>query len=179
MDTVSIVFGAVVGFFLGALSSFSGKSQSLYVGVAYGNILQVNGRRITSSSGGKTLPEAKSLRLIAIDENGKELDDFSLPANCEVKILFSVGEGSIDEVKALSANITVENVHRINTLSCQSGDIKIKEVHGDIHEITTVSGDVKVESVVNLGRTSTISGDIKVRNLSGTRDRSPKGKKNK
>lgn len=143
-----------------------------------GNILVVNGRRITSSFGGKTIPAAKSFRMIAIGEDGKELDSYSLPVGCEIKIQFSAHEGSIDEVNVASADITIECVHRINKLTCKSGDVKIKQVLGDIHEISVQSGDVKVDSVVNLGPTSAKSGDVKVRNVSGTRDRSPK-KKNK
>jgi hypothetical protein len=164
---------AVAGFFVGRMSRLCGCGNYSSVFSNSGNIVTMNGKRMTSSFGGWSSPEATSLRLVAIDANGKELDNFSLPAKGDMKIILSAVDGSIDEVKTSSADITIENVHHINTLKSTSGDIKIRQVHGDIHNISATSGDIKVDSVGNIGPTKTIAGDIKVRSLSATRDESP------
>lgn len=169
MRAISLLCG-MSRFFTGITSSIIRNSV---IGNSSGNILVVNGNRITSSFGGMNVPEAKSIRLVAVDADGKEMDNYSLPANCELKIVISAGEGTIDEVTSASANITVEKVHRINNLKTASGDVTVGQVRGDIHNISTMSGDVKVDSAVNVGHTSTMSGDIKVHRVTGMRDSSP------
>jgi DUF4097 and DUF4098 domain-containing protein YvlB len=144
---------SVVNSFIG-----SGNVASyINTGVNRGIVI-VDGQRITASHGTSSVT-AKSIKVIAVDEQGKELDSFCLPtgtdvyvdvhveAGTEVKRIETVsgtlslhGPATIERVESTNGPVTVEGATKVGSIHTTNGNVEVKaQTVGDIR---TVNGSV-------------------------------------
>jgi DUF4097 and DUF4098 domain-containing protein YvlB len=122
-------------------------------------IVIIDGQRITASHGTSSVT-AKSIKVIAVDEQGKELDSFCLPtgtdinidvhveAGTEVKRIETVsgtlslhGPATIERVESTNGPVTVEGATKVGSIHTTNGNVEVKaQTVGDIR---TVNGSIK------------------------------------
>jgi len=153
---------------------------------AFGNnvIATVNGQgiNIVGNSAGSmhTLPTAHHIKVIALDQDKRELDSFTLPVNSAPTLV--VKAEHIDSLSSTSADVIVKKCGDIDLLKTASGDITIEECKS-VGAASTMSGDVTINSAEHTGNASSMSGNVRVtetkrddNQVRRGRDKSPKRK---
>lgn len=121
-------------------------------------IASFNGTGIIVNMGNThTLPEAKYFKLVALDENKKELDSFSIPADGRPTI--SVKAKRINKIESSSCDIQVTKCGDIDKMSSMSGDITVESC-GDARSVSSMSGDVTINSATGVDEASSMSGKV-------------------
>jgi len=152
-------------------------------GANYGNIVTVNGRTFTSTANDKDLPEAASLKVIALDDKGKELQSYTFPASAGIEVnVFGATGTTLKEVSTQTGKISILSVDRVGSVHSAAGNIAIEKATANIGNVSTMSGSITVTTSGSVSNCSTMSGNVSHHKLpkeKKTRDASPPRKTSK
>lgn len=145
----------------------SSVSQTMTVGrISAGrDIAIVQGAGIRSNLTGKP---AAQLRLVAVDENGEELEQVDLNMEQQINLNVDAGAGRIDSVELVAGGLKVVSAGDIGSIKNTNGRITVEKC-GDVKSIQTTNGAVEVGECQIIHQTRTVNGRIDVR-----REKSPR-----
>ena len=139
-----------------------GRSQQFHNNV----IASINGTGLLVGNGTDSLPEARYIKVLALDQDKHELDSFTMPLNSAV--VLTVTADTIAQLSTASADVTVQKCGDVGELKTASGDVTIGEC-GDIDRVQVASGDVTIKRAKRVNSASSMSGDVRVREASPKR----------
>jgi len=132
----------------------------------------------TGSPDSHQFPPAHYLKVVALNEDGKELDSYTLPA--QSRLHFSVIGDYFDTVKMQAGSIEATSEGDIRNVHTNAGDIIIKCCH-NLDTVQTNAGDIRVEKARKVkGFVKSNAGTIRIQEtVKRGRSKSPKRKATK
>lgn len=150
-----------------SLFTWGSTVQTMTVGrlSAGGNIAIVQGAGLLSNL---TRKPAARLRLVAVDENGEELEQVDLDLEQQINLNVDAGAGRIDSVELVAGGLKVISAGEIGSIKNTNGRITVEKC-GNVKSIQTTNGAVEVGECQTIHQTRTVNGGINVR-----REKSPR-----
>lgn len=152
-----------------SLFTWGSNVQTMSVGgvVAGGKALAVQGAGLRSNL---TKKPAAQLRLVAVDEEGEELENVELDLEQQLNLSVDAGEGRIDSVEMIAGGLKIVRAGEIGSVRNTNGRIVVEKC-GNVKSIQTTNGAVEVGECLTIHRTQTVNGGINVRHEKSPRRR--------
>lgn len=161
------VESVIIGFTLGWIVKSLFRSAQSIIGSS-GSLVHVQGNISSVTVNGKhfSSPTAHALKVIAVDKNGAELENYVISKG---PIQIFISGGNFKEVRASQGTIVVEKAEGdIGNVSTSQGSIRIVSA-GNIDTVKTSQGSISIENCESVGHTQTSQGKIDVRQRSPVR----------
>ena len=154
-------------------------------GPNYGAVVQLNGSSMSGCVIGNNntvsilgsdsnIVEAASLKVVALDANGKKLNSFNLPVGTHLTL--HVNAPTIESIKTNVANVRVEQAESIGDIKTSAGSVQIDKATA-INSVSASMGSIKVLACTKLGSANASMGSVQINKT--RRDSSPKRKPKK
>ncbi len=111
----------------------------------FSDIVCVSGRNFTFSIGPETkkVVTARSIRVIALDEDGKELRNFTLPLESQIEINIVGSEDTVvGKIETHNASVSLSNVSTVDQINVNNGNCECH--HSKIRGVTCTNGDIRL-----------------------------------
>lgn len=124
---------------------FNGNIIGSVNGNNYSDIMCVSGRNFTFDLGldSQKVATARSIRVIALDEDGKELRNFTLPLESHIDINIVGGEDTVvGKIETHNASVSLSNVSTVDQINVSNGNCECRD--SKIRGVTCTNGDVRL-----------------------------------
>lgn len=139
-------------------------------GVNTAPVVQLIGSGITIEHAGTRVDEVASLKLVALDGEGRDLGvNFKLPLGSSIELKISAN--TISTMDCASLPVTIEKADKIGQLKVENGSLKVRDA-GTIQKASVSHGRLAVRSCKKLGHIAANLSSVEV----PKRDSSPRRK---
>lgn len=122
-------------------------------------IATINGIGFTTSNGSQQIKGIHTLKVIALDENGKELQSFNT-TNLNLHITVNASEKSeINSVSTTNGNVSLIGYGKLESINTTNGNISVDKIEGNVRNLQSVNGNFQIHAN-NIINATTVNGSI-------------------
>lgn len=122
-------------------------------------IATIDGIGFTMSNGSQQIKGIHTLKVIALDEEGKELESFN---TTDLNLHITVNASKKAKIKSISTangNVSLIGYGKVESINTTNGNISVDKIEGNVRNLQSVNGNFQIHAN-NVINATTVNGNI-------------------